>query len=36
VTATRAMSVAVSIVACALLAWTMGRLMSAAIRQEFA
>ena len=36
VAATRLMAVAVSLGACALLGWTMRRLMSPAIRQEFA
>ena len=36
VTATRAMAVLVTLGACALLAWIIGRLMSARVRQEFA
>jgi hypothetical protein len=36
VTATRAMAVAVSLGACALLVWIIRRLMSPAVRQEFA
>lgn len=34
--ATRTLAVAVSLIACGLLAWTMRRLMSPAVRQEFA
>ncbi len=36
VTATRTMAVMVTLGACALLAWIIGRLMSARVRQEFA
>jgi hypothetical protein len=36
VTATRAMAVAVTLAACALLGWIIRRLMSPAVRQEFA
>jgi hypothetical protein len=36
VTAARAMGAAMTLVACALLAWIIGRLMSASVRQEFA
>lgn len=36
VTATRVMAAAAGLAACALLAWVMRRLMSAAVRQEFA
>ena len=35
VAATRAMAIAVSLAACGALAWTMSRLMSPAVRQEF-
>jgi len=35
VAATRAMAITVSLAACAMLAWTMSRLMSPSVRQEF-